>query len=75
MLTRLNARMAVALTKVKHDDELKAFFARELAETERQLVTMRDDVALRHCQGKAQYLVELLDLVEKSTELAGKLAP
>lgn len=73
MLTKPDVRGAVALVRVKHDADLQAIFTNELNETLKQLATQRDDVVFRQLQGRAQYLFELRELVEKSQELAAKL--
>ena len=73
MLTKPDVRGAVALVKVKYDADLQAVFTNELNETLKQLATQRDEVVFRQLQGRAQYLFELRELVDKSQELAAKL--
>lgn len=68
------ARVAVALTRIKNDVDMMAFLTAERGETLEQIASQRDDIALRQLQGKAQFLFELLALVERSPELANKLS-
>lgn len=73
MKPKIDAQVAHGLHRIKNDAAICAFLDAQLSDTLNSLALQKDDVAFRQAQGKAQYLFDLRELIEKSPELVVKL--